>query len=200
MKYTVILFFLLSGVFINAQHTVSIKMDPANDNGWVILYKLKGSGHDYVTHTKSDDGNFTLELPANAAKGIYRIVYTTNGSPYLDFIYNDEDIALTFNPRAPNETVTFSKSEENKLFLKYLSAIGKIQYQLDSLQAAYFKAADPGTVKKMEKDYSQKYAELNKEQKGFEEQSQGMLLNHFIKASRRYYATSLFKNPADYLV
>ena len=122
-------FLLLISSIANAQHTIKGIMSPKIEKSdWIILYKIEGMKQIFISNTsiKSDSvdingkkeivGNFKLTIPSSAESGAYRINYRLEGENFVDFIYNQEDVSFIFNPDYPEQSITFSKSKENKKF------------------------------------------------------------------------------------
>ena len=122
-------FLLLISSIANAQHTIKGIMSPKIEKSdWIILYKIEGMKQIFISNTsiKSDSvdingkkeivGNFKLTIPSSAESGAYRINYRLEGENFVDFIYNQEDVSFIFNPDYPEQSITFSKSNENKKF------------------------------------------------------------------------------------
>jgi len=191
--------FLLFTSVINAQHSVKGKMEPISNFKWVVLYQLQEAKQNYITNTKVINGEFNLIIPEKSSKGIYRLLYDLENRLFVDFIYDNENVTLTFNPKYPNQSTVFRESENNKLFHSYLKAIALPQQKLDSLQVKYFNSTDKTEQENIIKSYSLFYAKLKTNQANFENQSNGKLVNHYIKASARYNAAKPIKIPSDYL-
>jgi len=191
-----LLILLLFTSLVEAQHTVKGTMQPADNFSWIVLYQLKGSKQDYIANATIENGTFSFTIPKDKTSGIYRMVYNLKNQLFVDFIYDSEDVELTFNPKQPNQLIEFTKSKNNQIYLTYLKAISKPQQKLDSLQIAYFKDTKS---RKIEKAYKTNKKLLDKAQQEFELTSNNILANHFIKASARYNAETPVKIPEDYL-
>ena len=199
MLKKILFLFLLFTTLVNAQHTITGKMNPPEKFSWIVLYQLKGAKQDYIVNTTVTNGEFTMTIPKTATPGTYRLIYDIQNRLFVDVIYNNEDISLTFNPLHPNQSIKFSTSNENKIYQQYLKAILKPQQQLDSLQVVYFNATDSKIDKKISELYQKQYANLQATQQQFETLSKEKLVNHFIKASKRYNAATPQKVPSEYL-
>ena len=196
-KLFILLLIFSSG--IQAQFTIKGHMDPPLDYSWVALYQLQGAKQNYKVNTGIKNGEFTLTIPTNSEKGIYRILYDLENRLFVDIIYNEENISFTFNPRYPNKKIKFIKSDENIIYQDYLDAITKPQHQLDSLQVAYFNSVDPEDKKTITDLYHNNYTLFTNTQQHFERISEGKLAQHFIKASSRYNSAKPISKPIDYL-
>ncbi|WP_117883918.1 TlpA disulfide reductase family protein [Aureibaculum luteum] len=191
-----LLLLLLATAFANAQHTITGKMQPNADFEWMILYHMQGAKQNYIANADIKEGAFSFTLSDTLNVGIYRLVYDLQNQLFIDVIYNNEDIAFTFNPENPNKEIQFSSSEENKLYYSYLNKSAGIQYTLDSLQVAYFSTQNKPKINAL---YQKKHADLVETQEQSEKQSKGKLAYHFIKASGRYNASQPIEKPNDYL-
>ncbi len=192
---------------VNAQHTVKGTMTPPDKGDWVILYKIEGAKQKFVANTtiqfdtvsisgeKQVLGKFNFDLPNTAKAGAYRATYRNTGTGFVDFYYNNENIEFIFNPTYPDQSVVFTSSRENKLYVEYLQAYNAVQKKVDSFQATYIETGD----KEAKKGYKKELKELEDLQKTYEKKSEGMLVNSFIKASQRYNSGNPHDNVQDYL-
>jgi len=184
---------------VHAQFTIKGEMQPTGNHPYMIVYQLKGSQQNYIAHDTINNGKFSITMPANQTSGIYRLVYDIKNRLYIDILYENENVLLTFNPRKPDQSVLFSESENNKIYQHYLVAITTRQRKLDSLQVAYFNSSGQIEDENIHKAYLKNYMELTKLQLKFEKESDKKLVNNFIKASARYNAEEPIKNSAEYL-
>ncbi|WP_299005579.1 TlpA disulfide reductase family protein [uncultured Tenacibaculum sp.] len=193
---------------VNAQYTVKGTMTPPDKGDWVILYKIEGAKQNFVANTtikldtviisgeKQILGKFSFELPGTAAPGAYRATYRNTGAGFVDFFFNKENVEFVFNPKFSDQSaVVFTSSRENKLYSEYLQAYNAVQKKIDSYQASYIETEDKST----KKAYKKEVKELEDVQKTYENKSEGMLVNSFIKASRRYNSSNPHDNIQDYL-
>jgi len=197
-KRLVVLFILIGSV-ANGQHTVKGELQPAENYPWMLLYQLKGAKQNYVAYDSIKNSTFSIAIPKGKTPGIYRLVYDLKNRLFVDFIYADEDVALTFDPKKPNESVQFSVSEQNKIYRNYIKETQPVQQRLDSLQVLCFKASDTKEQENIANAYQKSHKTLTLLQQQFEAQSNGKITNHFIKASARYNAENPVKISADYL-
>ena len=196
-KIFILLLIFSSG--IQAQYTVNGHMDPPLDYSWVALYQLQGAKQNYKANTGVNKGEFTLTMPTESEKGIYRLLYDLENRLFVDIIYNKEHISFTFNPRFPNKKIKFNESEENILYQDYLDAISKPQHQLDSLQVAYFNSVDTEEKDHISQLYYHNHTQVTNTQQHFERISEAKLAQHFIKASARYNSAKPISEPTVYL-
>jgi thiol-disulfide isomerase/thioredoxin len=197
-KKLLLSFFLIS-LGVHSQTYVKGILSPAQDYSWIALYQLKGSEQLYIANTTISNGEFLIELPENASKGMYRLFYDQQNNGILDFIYNHENVALKFNPLNPSKTVEFLASEENKIYSKYLIESANRQRKLDSLQFTFFNLKEENEKNNTRNLYQRTRNNFNQFQMQFETNSEGKLANHFITSSNKYYAENLIETPQKYL-
>ena len=145
MKKIVALIFLITSL-AQAQFSINGTLTNSLKTDWVILYKIEGSQQKFVQNTiiKKDSilidgktqtiGTFQFLLPTDTKVGSYRINYRTDGTGFVDFIFNKENVSFTFHPDYPEQTVLFSESEENIVYKNDLIEVSAAQQKLDSLQ------------------------------------------------------------------
>ncbi|MDO6744237.1 TlpA disulfide reductase family protein [Tenacibaculum soleae] len=192
---------------VNAQYTVKGTMTPPEKTDWVILYKIEGAKQKFILNStiKFDTilvggeqqvlGKFQLDLPKDTKPGAYRATYRNKGAGFVDFYFNKENVEFIFNPKYPDESAVFTSSRENKLYNEYLEAYIKIQNKIDKSQGTYITEED----KEAKKTYKKAIKELEDVQDMYENKSEGMLVNHFIKATQRYNPSSPIDNMEDYM-
>lgn len=183
---------------LQAQHTISGKLIKPTKADWMILYKINGTEQSFIANTNIKDSQFSFKLSNRDSNGIYRLFYQMEQQTYIDFIYNNEDISLSFDPNYPAETVNFIKSDENSMFKRYSDNIEIPQSKLDAIQLDYFKSAGSNEAKLIQ-DYAIALKSVNDVQQQFETLSKSMLTYQFIKASKRYNAEKPFKSADLYL-
>ena len=101
-----------------------------------------------------------LYFPKDAVTGMYRIIFgqTTyakimNEPPqYLDFVFNNEDIHLITDFRAPDDSVQVVQSDENKIWFSFLKEEKRIieQLNLAQLELEFYQSKE-SSAKDMEK-------------------------------------------------
>lgn len=203
MKKLFALLFFLS-LSLQAQYKISGEMNPPEKFTWAILYKIEGARQVFIkssTVKKVTKGNktvgaFNFTLANDAKIGTYRVSYKTEGSGFVDFLFNKEkEISFSFNPNKAEETVEFSKSVENKLYQEYTRTVAVEQFKTDSLQIAYIK--NPNT--NLTKLYQTQLAKIAALQKEYVHKSKGKMAGDFIKATNRYNRPVLAKNGQEYM-
>lgn len=200
LKKILLTIFLISNITIGQTH-ITGEMSPINnDYKWVILYQLKGANQIYISNVDIKEGKFKVDFPENSAKGMYRLTYDIEKEGYVDFLYNNENINVTFNPKFPFESLKYSTSEENKLYNEYVVETTLTRQKLDSLQLSYFQSQLAHQKAALEETYKTVYETYKNQQKYFNEISEGKLANHFIKSSFKYYAPEIIKSPQEYLI
>ena len=162
--------------FSEAQHSVSGSLTPADEYKWLIAYKLNPDHQNYIADTAVKNGAFSLNIPANAQTGMYRMVYAVPQEEfYFDFIYNGkEDIVLSFDSQ---KGLSFASSTENLLYTRYFNEIHRLEKQIAQFYSEQNK--DRNLLLNLNK-------KLATVQQSFETQSKELLSGHFISANRPY--------------
>ena len=175
-------------LFSEAQHSVSGSLSPADDYKWLIAYKLNPDHQNYIVDTAVKNGAFSLDIPANAQPGMYRLVYAVPQEEfYLDFIYNGkEDIVLSFDSQ---KGLSFKSSTENLLYTRYFNEIHGLEKQIAQFYSEQKK--DRSLLLNLNK-------KLAAVQQSFETQSKGLLSGHFISANRPYIPSG-YEDVATYV-
>ena len=160
-----------------AQHTISGVFTPASNYKVVLLYKVTPTVSDYITNAEiQKDGSFQIQLAADAASGIYRIVYAVPQEDYnFDVIYNGkEDILLTFN----SETgVAFKSSTENKLLASYSKSMSAVTQSISN----YFREHKKDTLALLNIFQIQRETQAK-----YEKLAEKTIALQFIKANKPY--------------
>lgn len=182
------------------QNYVKGTMNPASDQyNWIILYQLKGAKQVYIGNSTLKNGAFNITVPATANKGMYRLMYKMDQKSQIDFIYNKQNVELTFNPKEPKTSVKFLVSDENKLFNNYLTKATELQQKLDSLQLEYFHSNDKKSKTAIAHLYSKTLKNYTETQKLYQLKSKDLQANHFIIANQIYFPNKLLKTPQEFL-
>ena len=184
---------------LQAQFGIKGTIDPDHDYSWILLYKMENGDQTYVANADVVDGQFTFEIDEKEPSGIYRAYYQIENSLYVEFIYNKEDVEFSFDPKNPESSIFFTRSEENKIYHQYYEDIKQKQQKIDSVQVLYFEASEKEETLRLQKDYKRFLKELRNEQSKYEKNTSALLANHFIKASAQYNADDPQKNAEDYL-
>lgn len=203
----ILAFILLISSFTQAQQTINGTMSPTIKSDWVTLHKIEGARQFFVKSTKikidsfkvegkkQTLGRFNFTLPKNTKVGAYRITYSLEGAGFIDFIYNKENINFGFHPEYPNQSVTFTSSEENKIYRAYLDQIAKAQQYLDSIQVLALQNPDLNLKRK----YKTAIKKVNSIQKEYLKVSEGMYVQPFIEASLRNSPSEIIRSPQKYM-
>jgi thiol-disulfide isomerase/thioredoxin len=176
----IVLLVLLYGLTGIAQHVISGNFTPATEFKWLIAYELTPGGQRYMADTAIKNGYFKLELPENAAVGMYRIVYAVPQDDFfIDVIYNGkEDIEFNFNLE---DGMTIVASKENKVYYNYFSEITSLERQL----VDFYEAG--ATSKKKFKELTKNLSEV---QARYEGQGSDLLVHQLIKTNAPYLPDS----------
>ena len=196
-KFIYILIFAVG--LVQGQNTVKGTISNSSEYNYAILYQLKGMNQNYILNTDITNGKFSFEMPADAAKGIYRLSYNLEHNLFVDFIYNNEAIEVEFNAKNPTGTTKFLISEENKIYTKYFTDITVARLDADAKQLAFLKREDDTSIETLENDYLDAYEALIGIQNSYEALSKGKLVEHFIRADKKYYAPEIIRTPQEYL-
>lgn len=178
MKKILTLLLVLITTVISAQHTISGTFSPAKEYTWLIAYQLKPGTQVYIADTKIEDGKFSIEMPANAAPGTYRLVYAVPQEEFnFDILYSGkEDIVLNFNAQ---DGATYTTSEENKTLNNYFLEINALQKQVIDFYTS------SNTNKK---ELAKLYSKIESTQARYENDANNLIASNFIKANKPYIA------------
>jgi len=159
-----------------SQNTIRGSFSPAADYTWLIAYKLQADGQNYIEDTRISKGKFSLKLPKDSPSGTYRLVYAVPQDEfYFDIIYNGkEDISLDFNTQSG---LSFRDSRENIIFQRYFRDIRLIEQEI---QAFYVSES------KDKKHFAELTQQLSQTQQEYENASEGLLVNLFIRSNAPY--------------
>ncbi|WP_034235962.1 TlpA family protein disulfide reductase [Arenibacter certesii] len=175
---------LLIGIILvhslNAQHSISGNMTPAEDLKWLIAYKLNSTDQSYIADAAIKNGAFKLTIPNSAPTGMYRIVYAIPQEEfYFDVIYNGkENIVLSFDME---EGLQIHSSKENIIYHNYFKQTEEIEQEIRQQYAN--NSPDVKIINEL-------FKQLSEVQKSFESQAKDLISERFIKASRSYIPTS----------
>lgn len=189
MKIKNILFLLLLfPAFLFSQHTIKVTFSPAKDFTWAVLYKNSPTTTKYIAQSRIVDGNLVLKLDEKATKGIYKLVYAVPQNDYnFDIIYTgEEDIELTFNLE---DGAVFQKSSENIMLNTYLTEMALLGKELET---KFLKDNADTTI------VTAVFTKQKELQNTYEKKSEGMLVQHFIKANKPYISNE-YETPSNYI-
>lgn len=188
MKKIIHLLVILVVTFSNAQHTISGTFSPADDFTWIIAYRLKTTNQVYVADGPVEEGKFSLSIPEDAEPGTYRMVYAIPQDEfYFDVIYNGtEDIVLSFSK---DKGASFVNSKENILFHSYFKEMNDIHQKIQNHYT---------TQKKDKEEYSEISKAIKQTQSSYEEKSNGLIAQQFIKANKPYFSDS-YESVSDFV-
>ncbi len=187
--------FLLINSFSYAQYTVKGELERYQNYPWMILYQLQDGQQNYIAFDSIKKGRFSIAIPKNQPQGMYRLVYDVKNQASVDFIFDNENVELIFNPKEAPTTIRFPESENNKIYQNYLKAVQSVQQELDAIQVRRFSSEES----RLTTNYTIKRLQLDSLQKTSETTSKGKLVQQFIKASAKYYEKELLKSPEEFL-
>lgn len=199
MRKILLIFSFISCTFVQAQYSIQGTITPDHDYSWILLYQMQDGDQTYIANADVVDGQFKFDVDENQSPGVYRAYYQIENNLYVEFIYNNEEIEFSFDPNNPNESISFSQSNENSVYTDYYKEIKLKQQVIDSIQVLYFKASEKEEEDTLTERYTKNLAILKTKQRDFEMRSSGLIANHFIKASAQYNSEKPHKDPNDYL-
>ena len=169
---------------MQAQKVMTGTFSPAENYKWFILYKLKTTHQAYIDNGKIVDGKLSYTFPADAPKGMYRLVYgMPQESENFDFIYTgEENISFEFTENGAD----FITSKENKLNTSYFANINEAKKLIN----AYYQSGNTN-----EEAFLEAFNVIKTLQETFEKEAQGTIAYNFIRANRSYIPTS-YETPA----
>ncbi len=196
----VFLFFLsLSfSFFAQENNIIKIKMEPTLSNR-VVLYSAYGSQQKYVSYVDSDTGEFSLTIPKEQKKGMYRLVFDQKTMNYIDFLYLGKSFEVQFNPLETDLTPIFMESAANTRYYKDLNEIGLKQQKLDSLQVVYFQENDSLALQDLNDKYQIEQDFVTAYLTNLEQTEQNQIITDLIKANTRIQPQEPIRNPEEYL-
>ncbi len=172
-----IVFFVLTVSHIAAQNSVSGTFIPAEDFSFAFIYKVTPEGANFVKRARLDEeGTFTVELNSGETPGMYKVVYAVPPEENnFDFIYSSrEHVAFEFDL---NKGISFSESEENKLWNSYLKSMRMVHQTISNYYQT--NGTDPNA-------FADIFKTLAETQSAYESSAEGMLVLQLIKANRPY--------------
>lgn len=125
----------------------------------VYISGFNGDQGKVIDSMRTDiSGKFAWNIEKNIQPGMYRIMYGNN--LFLDIIYNNDDISFHTVARAPQQSASFSKSEDNIILYDYLHKKNDYLQKIDLLEPLIvnYPESDP-----FYNEVLQKYESLNKE-------------------------------------
>ncbi len=199
----IFILFVLTSIFAQAQFTIKGTMNPPYKNNWILLYKIEGARQVFIKNTtaKIDTiaqkpvATFQFNLPKDAKTGSYRVTYDTRNRGFVDFLFNKEDIEFTFNPKYPNQSIVFSKSNENILYKEYIAAISVAQHQLDSVQVSELKKPSENNAK----NYITALQKVISVQNTYLKKTKNKMVAHFVKATLRKNSPKIISSMQSYI-
>jgi thiol-disulfide isomerase/thioredoxin len=206
MKKILAVIFLITA-FAHGQYSIKGTMNSTLESDWMILYKIEGTRQKFIKNTKikidtitlngkkNTIGIFEFYLPTDTKPGAYRVTYRLEYPGFIDFIFNKENISFTFDPDYPNQTVSFSESEENIFYSKYLKEISATQQKLDSLQITSLQNSNLN----LKQTYKTTLKKLNTIQKQYLDITENSYVNPLIRATLRANPSEIQTSPEMYM-
>ncbi len=189
IKNTLLFLGIILAFNLQAQHSISGNMAPAEDLKWLIAYKINATDQSYIADAAITNGAFKLEIPENSPTGMYRIVYAIPQDQfYFDLIYNGkEDIVLSFDLETGLE---FQASQENIIYYNYFNQTNELEYLIDQLYASNRPNQDM---------IEEHFKQLRGIQLSYEQQAKGLMTERFVKANQPYIPKE-YQHREKYLI
>ena len=191
-KITALLIFAVSICY--SQHKINGQMEPVGSGNWVVLYQLKGAKQLYLGNASLENGKFELNMPENSETGMYRLLYDIEKNGFIDFIYNNKNVNLVFDPSSPLESVKFSDGDENSLYVDYMRRSEALLEKMDSIQIAYLTFSDSGDKESAQDLYQNLRNSYNKLHNNAVERSDGLFAQHLISSSKKFIGDTLHED------
>jgi len=120
---------------------------------FIVLTSIHDYEPEVIDTIKLDNkGSFSYKLTNKSHIGIYRLMlgkdmkaqFFGGGETYLDLIFNKEDIEFSTDFNAIDDKISFTKSEENKIYFEFIKRDDKTNTQLEILSQMkeYFPEGD----------------------------------------------------------
>lgn len=200
MQRILLLIFSVFTISLSAQNSIDGYLtDGADEFEWVILYQLKGANQLYIENTDVIEGKFSLMLPEDSEKGMYRISYGTESTNFVDFLFDHEDVKFSFNPKKAGKTITYEASNNNKIYTDYLRKSEASKVLIDSLQVTYLREGDDAKKEIISELYVESLDYYKQQQRVYESKSQGLIANSFIKGQKKFYQDAIIPTAQEYL-
>lgn len=194
MKYIGLLFFF---VFQLTQAQFTIKgtfIDSLPGVKSVALYKSVKGESNYINYVNVDKNTFTFSIDG-LKSGNYRVLYKNEPTGYVDFIFNQENVAFELDSNVGQTSIDHRVSRENLLLFAYKVGLKGLQQKLDSVQISYFKEPTKKTIKK--------YKKIRESVEGAQDYYEELAKNDYclsvIKASKRFNPPTPYTLPQEYI-
>ena len=197
--YKIFIVVLLSYFTGFGQYSISGKIDPSEDISWILLFKIENGEEVYLNNAELNNGEFHFKISETEKPGILRAYYDIEQRQFVEFLFNQENVAFQFDPNSPMQSIEYSSSRENEIYRNYYNEIYAKQKKIDTLQIAYFSNEDKKTGVILTKEYKKTLVDLKELQSDYEKLSQNTLAYHFIKASAQYNPLEPIQIPNEYL-
>lgn len=174
--YPFLFVFFIGTQTIQAQQTLTCTFSPAENYKWALIYHQKPNGQlSFVTKGSILNGKTEITLPQNAYTGTYRIVYgLPEDKNYFELLYSGkENISCSFSPQG----LVFIESKENTMISRYFSEMFALENNLINFYRS--RSTDSSQFNAIR-------LKLKKLQETYENESEGLLANYFIKANHPY--------------
>ena len=124
-----------------AQYSISGKVDPSEAISWILLFKIENGEDVYLNNAEMNNGEFNFNIADTEKPGILRAYYDIEQRQFVEFLFNQENVAFEFDPNSPMQSIEYTSSRENEIYRNYYKEIfGVTTYLLFSTHKRHFKS------------------------------------------------------------
>ncbi len=156
-----------------------------------------------------ESGKVVFKFPEDALPGTYRVVFGKTSyakimdepAQQLDFIFNNENIALKTDYKEPFQKLEILQSEENKVWFTFLSKDAILQQDIESLKRMldhYWSIDDTERATKTANEYNMVQMERDHFVVQAAQQNTGLLASVYIRNQRQPLLDG-YLNPSERL-
>ena len=182
-RFSFLLALFFAGQIFFAQDTLTVKLHPAKQYPWTVLYQLKNVRQSYIDNKQQNKDSVFVYKMQDLETGMYLLMYDMDSHNFVYFVYNHEPIELEVFPKEHNK-ILIHRSKENKVFLpfagKHHQVVAKLNELEKKLTTDQLTETDKQTFKKL------KHL-LNQLQIKYLKKSEGLLAQKYIRAMAEYY-------------
>ncbi|NPA43122.1 MAG: TlpA family protein disulfide reductase [Chlorobi bacterium] len=185
----------LSGWHMHAQDTLFFRSDhPMRTFKWVVLHKLEGGEMLYIRSVDSIPPEGVRLIVKDLPYGEYALQYDTRHLPGLRFIYEGENVRMTFDPARP-EQPKVEASESNKVWYDFLTYNRRTLRQLRRLKKAY----DRRPSDSLQRAYARIREAYHRHTDSLSAEYRHKAVGHFIAGSRLALPLRLYPSREEYI-
>ena len=182
-RITLLLALIFMGQIFFAQDTLTVKLHPAKQYPWTVLYELKDVKQSYIDNKQQNKDSTFMYQMQNLKSGMYLLMYDMDSQNFVYFVYNHEPIELEVFPKQHNK-ILIRRSKENKIFLPFAGKHHQWVAKLNELEKKF--NSDKLSEADKKAFEQQKYL-LNQLQINYLKKSEGLLAQKYIRAMAEYY-------------